>query len=400
MRILHVTRTLDPAWGGPVEGVRNITGQAILRGYNPEIVTLDDTNSPWLPSWKPQVHALGNGSSISGIYGYAPKLDRWLEANLRKSDRVVVHGIWMYFSYAVWKAARRIGVPYYLFIHGALDPWFKDQYPLKHLKKTAYWKWIEHKVVRDARAVLFTTQEEMLRAQDAFAPYRCTPAVIGYGISPIPGDRLFDRLAYLGEFTASYPLLQRRSYILVLSRIHEKKGIDLLLRAFSASRKALGDVALVVAGGGDENYVSSLKGLASSLGVGEDVVWTGPLYGEAKVNTLRGADVYVLPSHQENFGISVVEALACHIPVLISDKVNIWREVLASDAGFVESDDEAGTTRLLMRWSELSMDAKLQMRSRAEECFAQHFNIMVTCERLFDVVLNHGPDVPASLVTV
>jgi glycosyltransferase involved in cell wall biosynthesis len=381
-----------------VEGVRNITRQAILRGHDPEIVTLDNPGSHWHASWTPEVHVLGNAHSISGMYGYAPKLDRWLEKNLRSFDRVVVHGIWMYFSYSVWKAARGAGVPYYLFIHGALDPWFRNHYPLKHLKKFAYWKLIEHRVLRDAAAVLFTTQEEMIRARNAFSPYRCKPTVIGYGIAPIAGDRLSHREAYLTDFTATYPLLRKRRYVLVLARIHEKKGIDLVLRAFAASQKALKGLALVVAGAGDSKYLASLKGLASSLGIEEDVIWTGPLYAEAKINTLRAADVYVLPSHQENFGISVVEALACGTPVLISDKVNIWREVLAGDAGFVEPDDEAGTTRLLMRWAGLPPDAMLLMRRRAEECFNRSFNITVTCERLFDVVLNDlkaGSEAPA-----
>lgn len=386
MRILHVIRTLNPAWGGPVEGLRNISRQAALRGHDVHILALDDPSSGWLPSWKAKVHAVGDGWPPGGIYGFTPRLDQWLNANLPSFDRVIVHSIWMYFSYAVWRATRNVSVPYYLFIHGALDPWFKKRYPLKHIKKSLYWKLIEHSVFRDAAAVLFTTQEEMLQADGAFSPYSCRAEVIGYGIEPIAPPNGFEKQT----LTAAHPLLEGRPYILSLGRVHEKKGIDILLKAFAASKYNLHNTALVVAGPGEPNYIASLKALAATLKIEGDVIWTGPLYGDMKFNAMRAADAYALPSHQENFGISVVEALACGTPVLISDKVNIWREVQAAGAGFVEPDDVEGTTRLLLRWAEMSPNSKLLMRGPAEECFTRHFDIRRTCERLFQVVLENN----------
>ena len=104
----------------------------------------------------PKIHALGPSSSR---YGFTTRLDRWLEENVVRYDVVIVHSIWMYLSYAVWKATRKHPTPYYVFIHGALDPWFKQRYPLKQVKKTLYWKVFEHKVLRDAERVLFTSHE-------------------------------------------------------------------------------------------------------------------------------------------------------------------------------------------------------------------------------------------------
>jgi glycosyltransferase involved in cell wall biosynthesis len=390
MRILHVIGTLNPAWGGPVEGVRNITAQAMLRGHDVHIATLDCPQSAWLSSWRPQVHAVGQSTSVNSVYRFTPMLDKWLAANIAGFDRVVVHSIWMYFSYAVWKAARKASVPYYLFIHGALDPWFKEHYPLKHLKKSIYWKLVEHKVLRDAEAVLFTTEEELLKAHNAFLPYRCKPVVIGYGIAPPAEVEYFDRQSFIAELSQAHPDLRNRNFILLLARIHEKKGVDLLLRAFAETRSLLADFALVIAGSGDAKYVASLKDYASNLRIGGDVIWTGPLYGDTKLNALRAAEVYILPSHQENFGISVVEALACGTPVLISNKVNIWREVQASQAGLVEPDDQRGTTQLLERWSALPGHEKLRLRAGAAECFATNFNMAVACERLFAVIFARG----------
>jgi glycosyltransferase involved in cell wall biosynthesis len=381
LRVLHVIGTLNPAWGGPVEGVRNLAAQARARGIEIEVVCTDDPRCNWLPSWGIKVHAVGPGHL--GKYGFSPGLDRWLAANAGRFDVIVVNGIWMYFGYAVWKAARRVGTPYFLFIHGALDPWFRKKYPLKHVKKNIYWKLFEHKVLRDAERTLFTTEEEMVLADRAFLPYECRPEISGYGIERPNLPDAFDKASALQTLTGAYPALGGRKFILFLARIHEKKGIDLLLKAFAACRQALPGTALMIAGPGDHTIVHRLQNLAYTLGIAADVVWTGPLYGSAKWDAMRAAEVYALPSHQENFGISVVEALACGVPVLVSDKVNIWREIKAAGCGLVESDDIAGATRLLETWTALPDQGKLQMSLSARRCFADHFDIATASDRFF-----------------
>jgi glycosyltransferase involved in cell wall biosynthesis len=381
MKILHVIRTLDPAWGGPVEGARNLTSQALLRGYGVEVVCADDSASPWLAGWKhTETHAVGPGLLK---YGFTTGLDRWLAENLARFDVVVVHGIWMYLGYAVWKATRRIDVPYFLFIHGALDPWFRKQYPLKHIKKAIYWKALEHKVLRDAEKVLFTTYEEMVLADRSFLPYQCRADITGYGIVRPSLPDHFNKKRSIENLTETWPDLRNRNFLLFLARLHEKKGIDLLLKAFAASKPELPDTALVIAGPGDATTESNMRALASSLGIANDVIWTGPLYGNAKWTALQAAEAYILPSHQENFGISVVEALACGTPVLISDKVNIRREIEAAGCGLVASDDVEGTTWMLNRWAVLTTDEKSRMKVRASACFGSHFDITVTSDRYF-----------------
>ncbi len=383
MRILFAIRTLNPAWGGPVEGLRNLTSQARKRGYDVEVVCTDSPGAPWLTRWDLDIHAVGMSPMK---YGFSTKLDNWLAANISRFDAIVVHGIWMYFSYAVWKATRRIRIPYFLFIHGALDPWFKQTYPLKHVKKTLYWKLIEHKVLRDAERVLFTTMEELSLADHAFLPWKCRAEVTGYGIARPEMPERLDKTRCARNLTEAYPALANRNFILFLARVHEKKGIDLLLQAFAAAKDRLKGTALLIAGPGDKKTFDTLGHLAKSLGIADEVVWTGPLYGNDKWNVMRAADVYVLPSHQENFGISVVEALACGLPVLISNKVNIWREIEAGTAGLVAPDDVAGATRLLKEWAARTADERLEMAWNARQCFARHFDIAVTSERFFALI--------------
>jgi glycosyltransferase involved in cell wall biosynthesis len=365
-----------------VEGARNIAGQAKKHGVDAEILCQDDPKSPWLHKWPVPVCAIGAEAST---FGYSKKLDNWLAENITRYDALIVHGVWMYFSNAARKAATRNNIPYYLFIHGALDPWFKNTYPRKHLKKVVYWRLFEHKVLRDAAGVLFTSEEEKILAKDAFQPYRCRPVVVGYGIAPPPVNEMSkhiqERLPTARKFDAG---LDGRRFILYLGRIHEKKGIDLLIQGFAKLKQERpNNLALVIAGPGDPHTTGRLQALGNQLGVSDSIVWTGPLYGESKWLAMRAAEVFAMPSHQENFGISVVEALACGTPVLISNKVNIWREVDRDSAGFVDNDDVEGTARLLRRWYDLTPEKKAGMSANAAHCFSSRFDITRNCRQLF-----------------
>jgi glycosyltransferase involved in cell wall biosynthesis len=389
MNILHVIRTMDPAWGGPVEGVRNIAQQAEAAGHNLQITCLDPPDSPWLRTLRVRVNAIG-GARL-GRFGFSRRLDNWLAEHAHEFDVLVSNGIWMYFSSAVRRAAIRAGIPYFVFTHGALDPWFKRHYPLKHIKKQVYWSFFERKVFRDASAILFTTSEEQAVSQGAFWPYVCNPKVVGYGIADpsLSADSLASGAINRRQLAESIPDLGDRRFVLFLARVHEKKGIDLLLQAIARNLSNYRDRAFVIAGPGDGEYIDSLKSLAAQLGLGSQVIWAGPLYGRAKWAAVRSAEAYVLPSHQENFGISVVEALACGAPVLITDKVNIWREIVAEGAGLVESDDVSGICTLLEKWSRLNSEERAAMSNRARRCFETYFDIANTSSNFFDFLEAH-----------
>jgi glycosyltransferase involved in cell wall biosynthesis len=183
---------------------------------------------------------------------------------------------------------------------------------------------------------------------------------------------------------ARFPELAGRRVLLFLSRIHEKKGCDLLIRAFA--KVADDSLHLVFAGPDQTGWTARLQSLATELGVAERLTWTGMLSGDLKWGALRLAEAFVLPSHQENFGIAVAEALACGTPVLISNKVNIWREIEQDRAGFVDEDDELGTTRLLQRWLGTSADERSQMRKNALASFEARFEVKRAAASLIEAL--------------
>jgi glycosyltransferase involved in cell wall biosynthesis len=379
MKILRSIHSLDPAGGGPLESIRQSTIVLTRRGHEVEIVNLDSPNEPFLRDFPAPVHALGPGR---GSYGYAAGLVPWLKQNRPRFDAVVVHGIWQYPSFAVWRALRGTATPYFVFPHGMLDPWFNRTYPRKHLKKMLYWPWAEYRVLRDAKAVLFTSEEEKRLARESFALYRANEVVVNYGTAAPE----IDWSVATEEFWNRFPQLRERKFFLFLGRLHEKKGCDLLIKAF----ESLGEKSsqLVIAGPcADENYLTHLRDLAGR----QPVTFTGMLNGNLKWGALRAADAFVLPSHQENFGIAIAEALACGTPVLISNKVNIWREVVEDGGGFAEEDDLAGTTRLLERWSAVSAAGRAEMSTRAQASFARRFEINQAVDSFLQVLQAANP---------
>lgn len=384
MKLLHVISSVNPKGGGPIEGVKQLYAPMQALGVDLEVACCDAPDAPWLANCGlPTVHALG---PATGNYGYTPRLMPWLRDNAPRFDVVIVNGIWQFHSLAVRQALAGTKVPYFVFTHGMLDPWFKHTYPLKHLKKWLYWPWGEYRVLRDARAVIFTCEEERLLARQSFWLYRANEAVTSYGTSSPPnqGDALAQR------FLAAHPQLQGKRIALFLSRIHEKKGCDLLLDAFAQVAKHDERLHLVMAGPDQTGWTGALKAQAETLGIADRITWPGMLQGDDKWGAFYAAEVFCLPSHQENFGIVVAEALACGKPVLISNKVNIWREIESDAAGFVDEDTVDGTVRNLQRWLAMDAGGYAAMSERARQCFAKRFHIQRAAERLVEIIREHG----------
>lgn len=382
MKILHAIQSANPAGGGPIEGIRQLA--AATRGrFGHSIVSLDAPDAPFLQDIGLPVHALGPG----GPLGYSPRLVPWLHRHAIDHRAVIVHGLWRYISVGCWRALHGTDVPYFAFPHGMLDPWFKQRYPLKHMKKLFFWPWTEYRLLRDAQAVIFTCEEEKLRSRQSFSLYRANEEVAMLGIHRPPADAEAQRAA----FQARFPELRGKRLLLFLSRIHPKKGCDLLVDAFARCAAIDANVQLVMAGPDQTGWSARLGEVAAKAGIADRITWTGMISGDVKWGAYRAADAFILPTHHENFGIVVAEALACGLPVLISDKVQIWREIAAADAGLVEPDDIDGTGRLMQRWLATSAQDWSAMRERAVRCFDEHFEVGAYARRFAELIDNYAP---------
>jgi glycosyltransferase involved in cell wall biosynthesis len=390
MRILHVIGSMDPASGGPCQGIRNLNQISILQNVHREVVCLDRPNSMFIGSDIFAVHALGPGKSP---WQYSSKLIPWLLKNLMRFDVVIVNGIWLYHEYAVIKSLRLLRdrkvdfindskkLPkVFLMPHGMLDPYFQKtpSRRLKAIRNLVYWHLIEKNNIRQVNGLLFTCEEELRLARESFRFYKPKREInVGYGVAEPPGLREIR----LNEFSEKCPGLNGFPYILFLGRIHPKKGVDYLVAAYlqllmTDKLKKKNEIPrMVVAGPGlDTSFGKKLIRLVSdSPEFKSHVLFPGMLIGDAKWSALHGCEAFILPSHQENFGISVVEALACKKPVLISDKINIWKEIINKEGGLVNTDSFRGTKELLYNWLSLSSDEKSKMSVHARKVFEEHF---------------------------
>lgn len=380
MKLLHLIHSADPASGGPIENVRQMAQIYLARGVEAEVVTLDPPDAPYLRNFPAEIRTFGR--TYAGKYGYSPQLVRWLRRNHRKYDCVIVNGIWQFHSYACWLALHNTETPYIVFTHGMLDPWFRRHYPIKHLKKWLYWPWAEYRVLRDAKVVVFTSEEERALAEKSFWLYRVSPFVVGYG-TRVPK---IDHQALREEFFARFPDLRNKRLAIFIGRIHPKKGCDLLIEAFHRTLALDPDWHLLIVGPDQVNWRADLERLSQTLGIKDRITWAGLLRDERKWSALAVSEIFVLPSHQENFGIVVAEALACGIPVLISNQVNIWREIKSEHAGFVEEDTLNGTINLFEAWNRLGQAERSAMRDNCRQCFDRHFDLDCNASRFIELI--------------
>lgn len=367
LRILHVINSVNPASGGPAEGLRQLCHIYDSGGHENEVATLDAPDDVVQYNFPAKVHALGPGT---GVYGYTPLATPWLKEHVSKFDLVFLNCIWQYNVLAAYRALQKCDTPYGVFAHGMLDPYFKIEFPLKHIKKLFYWHFFLHRILHNANAVLFTCEEERLLARRSFNRYQVREHVLNFGIFGPDVDLANAR----EEFLAGWPRLRGKRLAFSMGRIHPKKGIDILIEAFAQSLARDSNWELVIAGPDQIDHRAELESLAAGLGVAEKITWTGMLGGALKWGALAASDVFVLPSHQENFGIVVAEALACGLPIIISNKVNIWREVDTHNAGLICSDTVESVRGCLKQWSGLKTDEIAEVRIRCRKCFDDYFN--------------------------
>jgi len=379
MRILHIIRTLSPEAGGPSQAVRMLLKHRDI-GYNGEVATIDEPTEPFLKTLDFPVYAFGIDKSI---YGYTPKLLPWVKENYSKYDGVIVHGLWQYCGLAAHKAVAG-KMPYMVFTHGMLDPYFKHASKLKHIKKWLYWAPVEYRVLRDAYRVLFTSVAEKELAEQSFWLHRWTPHVVPYGVNGPPNE---DPQKLQEAFYQQCPQLRGKRFLLYLGRIHRKKGCDLLMEAFGKTAGKDPGLNIVMAGPDQQGWNIELQQIAHSFGVQDRVHWPGMLTGDTKWGAFYASEAFILPSHQENFGIAVAEALSCGKPVLLADKVNIAADIASDGPGYMEPDTLDGTLRLFERWIATSPETRAEMAERAIVCFRQRYDMREnakTIMRLFE----------------
>lgn len=318
---------MDPAQGGPPVVALRIASALAQQGNNVQLVSyaMNDAKPDVLEKVNKEFDTLGLGKNnwiqLEGKVGRDMKR---LCRIIQHADFVHIHGVWNMLTLRAAKIARNKNVPYSVTPHGMLDPWCLEQKAIK--KKLALLLGFR-KMLNGAAFLHVLNKDE----GDLMRPLNLTskPITIPNGvflneIDPLPPK---------GLFRQKYSDIGNKPFVLFLSRLHYKKGLDYLAESFQYAKDIYPDTWLVVAGpdgGSKDAFQRQIK----ELGIADQVLLTGPIYGDEKYHALIDASCFCLPSRQEGFSIAITEALACSRPVVISQNCH-FPEVEQAEAGYV-----------------------------------------------------------------
>jgi glycosyltransferase involved in cell wall biosynthesis len=364
LRILHVISGLDPENGGPTFALVGLAEAQHRAGLDVSVMATWQIRSGF--ALADRLRAAGVKVELIGqAYGKLsrhPDLAAAVDRAVASADMLHVHALWEEIQHQAARAAQRRGVPYVVTPHGMLAPWSVAQGRWVHRwGKRAYLALRLRRNLDRAAAIHFTTPAE----RDLVAPMRLKARAL---VEPVGiAFSEFADLPQRGLFRARYPQLGNRPMVLFLSRLSPQKGLDVLIPAFARLKD---DAMLVLAGPDYDNYGESVRRWVAEHGLQDRVIFTGMLHGVERVQAFRDADVFVLPSHHENFGIVVAEAMAAATPVVISREVNIWQEVVDAGAGAaVPGGAVDALAAELKRW--LDDSAMRQAAGQKARAFAQ-----------------------------
>ncbi len=359
MKILHVISNLEPRAGGSAESCLSLCAELARRNHDVAICTALD------PKYMAAGHRLRapkvervRGVTVAyfptlrGSYGFSVAFWRALERKIPNVNIVHIHNLYRFHFVAASYLCRRYRIPYVVRPAGSLDPFLT---PVRRWRK-----WLPERVFlrpafANAGAIQFTAGEEMRLAALSGLFSASEANLVSNGVivpngAPISDEEYKKKEVDEGEkLFAAHPELRDKKLILFLSRINFKKGLDIAAKAFALVRKSRDDVHLVIAGPDNEGYSKKVKAWLREEGVLDHATFTGMLTGPAKSDAFRAASVFVLPSYAENFGLAIVEAMSFCVPVVISNRVNIWREIADADAGLVVNCDADETADAILR---------------------------------------------------
>lgn len=405
MRVLHVIPSVSEHSGGPGQAIIPMCRSLQEQGTEVMIVTTDHdmaSSSSFQVAGTVSADAGDSDSSLrtqhsltrnskfeirdyQGVptiffplqwgesFKYSRPLATWLDTNVNKFDVVHIHAVFNHACLAAGAACRKHRIPYIVRPLGTLDPWSMKQKPLR---KFLFWQLAGKRMLKSAAAVHYTARAEQTAAEESLG--------VNHGrVIPLGVETNLPERTHVDEVVSDkLPSLSGHPYVLVLSRLHPKKGLDIFVDAFLSlvGKREYEGWRLVLAGEGPNEYVQALKQKVSTNRAEEIVLFPGWVEGSEKDAFLRGAALLALPSYQENFGLCVMEALACGVPVLVSPHVNLANEIEAAGAGWIAAVDKQDIEIVLAE--ALGCEDELSRRGTAGKTLSLEFSYERVAARL------------------
>lgn len=341
LRILHIIPGLDPGSGGPALALKGMVKAQKDIGLKPVVYTAleENANRLYIDELQAMSIEVALCEPVTGPLKRHQEIHPMAMRLMKKSDVAHLHGLWEEVLYAGAKAARKHKIPYIIRPCGMLDPWSLTQ---GRLKKRLYYFFRLRKMLEDAQGIHYTSGIEREKTEQLSFK---TPGFV------VPNGLDWEEYRHLpkrGWLRQSLGIRDNQLILLFLGRLHEKKGVHRLITAFQELNDT--GVSLVIVGEGESSYTQRLRHMVRSGSGSDRIYFTGQKTGADKLAAIVDSDLFVLPSAQENFGIAVAEAMACGVPVLISDQVNIHGEISKAGAGEVFPLTNRALVNTLRRW--------------------------------------------------
>jgi len=301
-------------------------------------------------------------------YGISLKLIFWLYQNKNNYNLFIIHGLWQFIT-----LLSRIIIPnkYLVFTHGMLDPYFKSE-KFKSFKKKIYWNIFEKKNLLKAKFVLLNSIKEKKQINNTFVKTNGIKfKLINYGI--YPKDINFKKSKL--KFYSKFKFLENYKLIVYIGRIHPKKGLDILIDAFEKIDNKR--YILLIAGDINNKYAKALIQKVKNKNNSKKIIFANFLKGEIKWGAISNAASTILPSHGENFGVSIAESLLAGTPVICSNKVGTSKQIKESNAGIIVKNNKLSLYQGIMKFINLSQKQKEKLSKNSITCFNKNFNIKI-----------------------
>lgn len=366
MKILHYIPSMAQSQGGVAAYLSILSGEL---GKRSDLVVVTCVQVDNLPMRNCKVVDLkgftftdaGLGLAWNGIKQFTALCSRILETE--KPDIVHINGIWSIDRWIMQRQALKMGLRTYVMPHGMLEPWILQRH--YWTRKLPALMLYEKKALRSARCLIATAESEKQNIINLGVNDKVCMVANGIDVSGIPLKQSWER----------------KKKILYVSRIHVKKGIELLLDVTETIKEQLKGYEIIIAGEGEPEYVAQLKAKARNSGV--HVKFIGGVYGEEKWHVFQDADFFVLPTNSENFGYVIAESLACGTPV-VTTKGAPWHEIEGKCGYWIERTENE-LKKAILRMLEKTADEYEEMGRRGRQLIEENNSAAKMAEQLMEV---------------
>jgi glycosyltransferase involved in cell wall biosynthesis len=364
IKILRITHTLDPSHGGIATALVDNSISLLSYGINVDILTYDPHGSIFNKTKK--IKIINKGPAYGG-YGFSLKLLMWLYRNKDKYDHFIIEGIW---QFSTLLARLFLKKKYSVRIHGQLDPFFSKNFH-KKIKKQIYWMLVEKSNLMNSNSILLTSKIEKNLINKTYVNTNgIKKSIINDGIlKPKINKNKMRKI-----FFKTFPTLINQKFLVFIGRFDKKKGLDTLLKAIVRLKKKKIQYKFFIAGK-NNSYTKYLKKFSNENKIDEYIVWSDKLSNDLKWGAICASQGTVLASNGENFGVAVVESLACSKPVLTTTKVNIYKEIISNKAGFISTNNPTSFEKILSKFINIKKKDLLTLNKSSYKCFNKCFNI-------------------------